>query len=86
MLGDCFFSQSVKFETTMEVQFKKHVRVICDLKKGDVVYTEGWGYELDRKDWVIDEIKEAIGKCESGFMVKLNGYDRFIDSTWLNKR
>lgn len=70
----------------MEIQFKKNVRVICDLQIGDKVYTEEWGYKLDGRDWVIEDIKDAIGKCESGFLVKINGYDNYIDSTWLNKR
>lgn len=70
----------------MEVQFKKHVRVICDLKIGDVVYTEGWGHKLDGTDWIVEDIKNYIGKSESGFMVKINGYERLIDSNWLNKR
>lgn len=70
----------------MEIQHKKHVRVICDLNIGDEVYVEGWGYKLDGNKWVIEDIKEAIGKCESSFLVKINGYDRYIDSNWLNKR
>lgn len=70
----------------MEIQHKKNVRVICDLNIGDKVYTEGWGYRLDGKDWVVEDIKEAIGRSESGFLVKINGYESYLDSSWLNKR
>lgn len=68
----------------MEVQFKKHVRIICDLQIGDKVRTIGWGYKLDGKDWTITDIKYT-GNSESGFLVKIDGYDSYIDSNWLNK-
>jgi len=69
----------------MEVQFKKHVRIICDLSVGDAVRTKEFSYKLDGKDRVVEEIKEAIGRCESGFLVKISGYDGFLDSDWLIK-
>lgn len=69
----------------MEVQFKKHVRVICDLKVGDKVKTDKWGPQLDNKIHTIEAIVEAIGKCESGFRVKIDGYGGLIDSNWIDK-
>lgn len=69
----------------MELQYKKHVRIICDLQIGDKVRTIGWGYKLDGKDWIIEDIQWAIGGCESGVRVKINGYDSYLDSNWLNK-
>lgn len=69
----------------MEVQYKKHVRVICDLEVGDKVTTDGWGPQLDGKIHTILEITPAFGRCESGFFVKISGYDRKLDSNWLNK-
>lgn len=69
----------------MEIQFKKHVRVICDLKIGDKVKTDEWGYQLDGIVREIEDIKAAFGKCTSGFLVKITGYDNYIDSNWLDK-
>lgn len=69
----------------MEMRFKKNVRIICDLNIGDTVRTDGWGYRLDDKDWVIEDVKYHAGGCESGFLVKINGYENYIDSSWLNK-
>lgn len=69
----------------MEVQWQKHVRVICDLKVGDKVRTDNWGPALDGVDHFVEEIKSHFGKCDSGFMVKISGYNRLIDSNWLNK-
>lgn len=69
----------------MEVQFKRHVRVICDLAIGDKVRTDGFGPNLDGKDWEIEDIRENIGGCESGFQVKINGYKNYLDSNWLIK-
>lgn len=69
----------------MEVQFKKHVRVICDLKVGDKVKTDECGSKLDNKVHTIEAITPAIGKCESGYFIKIDGYENPIDSNWLNK-
>lgn len=69
----------------MEVQYKKHVRVICDLEVGDAVTTDNWGSLLDNKEHIIEDIKEAIGKCESGFRVKVYVYAGYLDSSWFNK-
>lgn len=68
----------------MELQFKKHVRVICDLAIGDVVRTD-FDYRLNGKDWVIEDIRFAVGNCESGVLVKIDGYERYIDSNWFDK-
>lgn len=68
----------------MEIQFKRNVRVICDLAIGDVVRTIDWGYRLDGKDWVILDIKYCKN-CESGFLIKIDGYDSYIDSGWVEK-
>jgi hypothetical protein len=69
----------------MEVQFKRHVRVICDLEVGDKVKTEEWGRDLDNKVHTVESIRPLIGKCESGFMIKISGYANEIDSSWLDK-
>lgn len=68
----------------MEIQQSRNVRIVCDLNVGDIVRTDGWGYQLDNKDWVIQEIKRS-DNCHSGFLVKINGYRDFIDSSWLIK-
>lgn len=69
----------------MEVQFKKHVRVICDLEVGDKVMTDNWGPALDGKIYTIESIIPAFGSCESGFRIKISGYENPLDSNWLNK-
>lgn len=69
----------------MEIQWKKNVRVICDLEVGDEVTTDEWGRDLDGKTHTILKIIPNFGGCESGFMVLITGYDSPIDSGWLNK-
>lgn len=69
----------------MEVQWKKHVRIICDLEVGDEVMTDNWGPPLDNKVHTVEEVIPDIGHCESGFFVKISGYKNKLDSNWLNK-
>ena len=69
----------------MEIQYKKHVKIICDLEIGDTVFIKGWGYKLDGKDWKVEDVKFSRN-CESGFMVKIDGYENYMDSNWLNKK
>lgn len=69
----------------MEVQWKKNVRVICDLDVGDKVTTDGWGRELDNKVHEVVNVEYRPGSCESGFMIKISGYKDPLDSNWLNK-
>jgi len=69
----------------MEVQFKRNVRVICDLKVGDKVITDEWGSELDGREYIVEEVKYSPGLCESGFRIKISGYKRPLDSSWLIK-
>jgi hypothetical protein len=68
----------------MEIQFKKHVRVICDLKEGDKVKTDGFSKALDSKVSTVMEV--TWGRtCESGFMVKIDNYPDYLDSDWFDK-
>ena len=69
----------------MEVQHARNIRVICDLRIGDKVRSDKWGYLLDDKDWIITDVKECKN-CSSGFIVKINGYDSYIDSSWVIKQ
>ncbi len=69
----------------MEFKFKKHVRIICDLEIGDKVMTDRWGPKLDGIVHTILDIKPEFGGCESGILVKIDGYDGWIDTGWLNK-
>lgn len=69
----------------MEIQWKKNVRVICDLKVGDKVKTDKWGPQLDNRVHTITQITPAFGKCESGFVIEIDGYDDPLDSNWLDK-
>ncbi len=68
----------------MEIQFKKHVRIIFDLSIGESVSITGWGPALDNRIWIIEDIKMKKS-CESGFMIKITGYDHYIDSGWVDK-
>lgn len=67
----------------MEIQFSKHVRIICDLKIGDIVRTD-FTYKTKGKDWIIEDIKYS-SNSDSGFLVKINGYENYLDSNWLDK-
>jgi hypothetical protein len=67
----------------MVFNFKKNVSILCHLEIGDKVTTNNWGYKLDGKEHTIEDIK--LGECESAVLVKIDGYDSFIDSGWLNK-
>jgi hypothetical protein len=67
----------------MEYQCHKHVKIVCTLHIGQAVRVERWGYELDGKDLVIQDIKFDIGKCESSVMVKVDKYPNYIDSSWI---
>lgn len=69
----------------METQLHRHVRVICDLKIGDTVRTRQFSYKLDNRHWIIEDIKWAFGSSESGVLVKISGYESYIDSNWLAK-
>lgn len=69
----------------MEVQWKKNVRVICDLEPGDKVTVKNWGRGLDGKVMEVEEVVFKGTGCETGFMIKLKGYERTLDSNWLDK-
>lgn len=68
----------------MEFQFKKNVRVVVDLEIGETILIEDWGYRLNGKH-VIEDIKPSYGGCESGILIKISGYDSYIDSGWATK-
>lgn len=69
----------------MEIQFKNNVRIICDLEIGDTVQTVGMGYKYDGSLWVIIDMVYEPNNSSSGFLVKINGYDNFIDSDYVTK-
>jgi hypothetical protein len=69
----------------MEYQFKKHVRVVCDLKVGEtVVVDKEWGRPIGGRKTVITEIIPEQN-CESTFMLKIEGYPNPIDSNWVDR-
>ncbi len=70
----------------MEIQHKKHVRVICDLEIGDTVTVDGFSPAVNGIDHVIEDILFNMRGCESAFLVKISGYDRYLDSSWLIKK
>ena len=67
----------------MEIQKSRHVKVICDLEVGQTVRLDGWGYKFNGKDFKIVDIKQETN-CSSGFMVKIDGYENYIDSDWIH--
>lgn len=76
----------------MTVQFKRNVKLMCELSVGEEVNVIGFGPQLDGNH-VIEEIKYIgpfqgnnwAGSCESGFMVRIDGYDSWLDSGWFHK-
>ena len=68
----------------MEFQFKKNVKIVVDFEKGEEILIKDFGYNLDGKH-TIQDFKTNFGGCESGIMVKVSGYDSWIDIGWLNK-
>jgi hypothetical protein len=68
----------------MTIQYAKHVKLICDLKQGDIVRTNNYGKPLDGKSHVVESVMFMIN-CESGFMVTLKDHPNMLDSNWLIK-
>lgn len=67
-------------------KFKKHVSVVCNLSIGEEVTVSGWGYALDNKKLIIEDIRLQLGGCESSVMVKVDKYDSYIDSNWIDNK
>lgn len=67
----------------MEINHGKHVKLICSLEIGMKVTIEGWGYKFNGKVYTIQDIKRELA-CASGFLVKIDGYDNYIDSDWIS--
>lgn len=70
---------------SVEFKYKKNVSIICHLSVGDEVTVSGWGPALDNKKLIIENIKLQLG-CESGVMVKVDKYESYIDSGWVDKK
>ena len=66
----------------MEFKHSKYVRIICDLKVGDVITTDVHYSLIGKKQSILD-IKR--GPSESGIMLKITGYEGYIDSNWVEK-
>ena len=69
----------------MEVQWKKNVRVICDLAPGDKVTINNWGPDTNGKEFEVEKVEWRGSFCESGFMIKIKGRDKPLDSGWIDK-
>lgn len=68
----------------MDFKFAKHVTIVCHLSIGETVRVNGWGPQLDGKDWIIEDIKFDPG-VDSAIVVKINGYKNYLSSNWLTK-
>ena len=69
----------------MRFIFKKYVWIDVDLEVGEQIKVEGWGHQFDGKTVTIQGFKPNFGGCESGVMMKVSGYDSFIDVGWATK-
>lgn len=67
-----------------EFEFKKHVKVVVDFEIGEEILIENWGYKLNGKH-TIEDFRPSFGLSESGILVKISGYDNYIDLGWLTK-
>ena len=71
--------------TCTEFPIKKNVPVIFPYLKGDVVTVSGWGRKLDGKEFLIEDVKLNVVGCESGILVKIDGYKNYLDSGWISR-
>jgi len=62
----------------------KNVKIVVDFEVGETILIEGWGYKLDGKH-TVEDFKTNYGGCESGIMVKISGYENYIDVGWLQE-
>lgn len=76
----------------MTVQFKRNVRIICDLEVGENVEIQNLNPNVNGRQQITEIRYEGVyqgetytGKCESGFMVRITNYDSWIDSGWCHK-
>jgi len=67
----------------MEIKRGKHVKLICELEVGQTVKLDGWGYKFNGKIFKIEDITPQEN-CSSGFVVKIDGYENYIDSDWID--
>lgn len=68
----------------MEIQFSKHVKITINLNIGDKVVSD-YSNQLKGQELIIEDIKQRIGSSQSGFVVKVDKINRYIDSDWFNK-
>ena len=68
----------------MEFNFKKNIKIVVNFEIGEEILIKDWGYKLDGKH-TIEDVKTNFGGSQSGIMVKVSGYDSFIDIGWLSK-
>lgn len=75
------FSHTVDRKTT--ISLAKHVTIDCDLRVGmNVWFDSDFGYKLKDVQCFIEDIKR--GNCQSGFLVKVDKYENYVDSDWFN--
>lgn len=68
----------------MEFQYKKNIKLVLGFEIGEKVLVKGWGDKLDGHH-ILEDARANFGGCESGVLVKISGYDDYIDSGWLTK-
>jgi len=66
------------------VQYAKHVQFICSLKVGDIVTLDlDFGGKFVGKQLKVLELRVLPPvNCQSGVMIRIEGYEGWIDSDW----
>lgn len=67
-----------------EFKLNDNVKIVVDFEIGERVCISGYGANLDGFHTIIN-FKKSIGRCESGIMVRLEGYNKWLDIYWLTK-
>lgn len=68
----------------MEFEFKRNVKIVVDFEVGENILVKDWGVKLNGEH-TVEDFKTNFGGCESGIMVKISGYDSWIDVGWIHK-
>lgn len=68
----------------MEFMFKQNVKLVVPFEAGERVLIQGFSSKVDGYHNIV-AFKENYGGCESGIMVKISGYDSWIDIGWIQK-
>lgn len=60
-----------------------HVTIVVALEIGQACEVKGWGYRLDGKKCIIQDVRLAGRNSQTGIEVKIDQYDGYLDSAWI---